>query len=110
MNEDDFYRASTQYRFWSFTEAELTSLRKATNSQAAARVRDAIHRANQTKEGGPGKDEVDCLTMEEEQKLVAYYCRQAMQFSDFCGFPTNVKVRQLLRSSAKLDFDSVPLP
>ena len=37
--------------------------------------------------------EVDCLTVEEELKLVGFYCVKTMQFADFCEFPTNVKVR-----------------
>lgn len=36
--------------------------------------------------------EIDCLTVDEEQKLVGYYCIRTMEFADFCEFPTNVKV------------------
>ena len=35
---------------------------------------------------------VDCLSVEEEKKLVEYYCSRAMELADFCDFPTNVKV------------------
>ncbi|KAI4155499.1 MAG: hypothetical protein LQ340_000975 [Diploschistes diacapsis] len=93
MNEDDLYRSSTQFRLWSFTERALADLRSSTNSLAAQRVRDAIKRSR-TKEGQPGSgDDVDCLTVEEEQKLVRFYCSKAMDFSDFCGFPTSVKAK-----------------
>jgi cyclin H len=99
MTEDEIYRASTQYRLWSYTEASLASLRAATNSLAATRVKNAIDRLHADKEDGgeasqseSSHREVDCLTVEEEQKLVNFYCIKAMDLSDFCEFPTNVKV------------------
>ena len=101
MSEDDIYRTSTQYRLWSFTRESLASLRSTTNASAAAGVRAAIqsqrgqapttaHHEKTSKR--PDAKEVDCLTVEEEQKLVGFYCIKAMQFADFCEFPTNVKV------------------
>ena len=106
MTEDDIYRTSTQYRLWSFTRESLASLRSATNASAADGVRSAIRsqrtaqdRTETAKQGDKEEapdaaKEVDCLTVEEEQKLVGFYCVKAMQFADFCEFPTNVKVIQ----------------
>ena len=106
MTEDDIYRTSTQYRLWSFTREALASLRSATNASASDGVRAAIRsqrtaqdRAEAAKKGNSEEvadtaKEVDCLTVEEEQKLVGFYCVKAMQFADFCEFPTNVKVIQ----------------
>ena len=104
MTEDDIYRTSTQYRLWSFTRESLASLRSTTNASAADGVRAAIHsqhavqvasdtakQATNTKPLDFSR-EMDCLTVEEEQKLVGFYCVRAMQFADFCEFPTNVKV------------------
>ena len=104
MTEDDIYRTSTQYRLWSFTRESLASLRATTNASAADGVRAAIKSQHSGQAGSetpngktsdrvsdPAKD-VDCLTVEEEQKLVGFYCVKAMQFADFCEFPTNVKV------------------
>lgn len=104
MTEDDIYRTSTQYRLWSFTRESLATLRSTTNASAADGVRAAIQSqhigqagSDTAKEGSNEKPldfakEVDCLTVEEEQKLVGFYCVKAMQFADFCEFPTNVKV------------------
>ena len=101
MAEDDIYRTSTQYRIWSFTQESLASLRSSTNSSAAESVRAAVHKLHSIKSAGKDGDEaqdgqsvreVDRLTVEEEQKLVGFYCVRAMQFADFCEFPTNVKV------------------
>ena len=107
LSEDDIYRTSTQYRLWSFTRESLSSLRSTTNQSAADGVRAALKsiHSQQTAgelEGQSSHDEatrptnyvkeVDCLTVEEELKLVGFYCVKTMQFADFCEFPTNVKV------------------
>ena len=108
MTEDELYRTSTQYRLWSFTPESLASLRVTTNAAAADSVKAAIRsldalkaKSEDTKNGEaehkPGNGimearEVDCLTVEEEQKLVGFYCMKAIEFADFCEFPTNVKV------------------
>lgn len=104
MTEDDIYRTSTQYRLWSFTRESLASLRSTTNGSAANSVRaairsqhngqaesDAANEGSNERPSYPAK-EVDCLTVDEEQKLVGFYCVKAMQFADFCEFPTNLKV------------------
>ncbi|KAL8805652.1 MAG: hypothetical protein Q9182_001796 [Xanthomendoza sp. 2 TL-2023] len=90
MTEDDIYRASTQYRLWSFTPETLASLRATTNAAAADSVRAAFRNLNPPDHGGV-KAEVECLTVEEEQKLVSYYCLETLELVDFCQYPTNVK-------------------
>ena len=109
MTEDELYRSSTQYRLWSFTPEALAALRASTNATAAKRVRaggveTATNGASKigTDRGGDGGQssssgdvgQIDCLTVEEEQKLVEFYCVKAMDLADFCSFPTNVKARQ----------------
>ena len=97
LNEDEIYQSSTQYRLWAFTPAALTSMRATTNALAVKGVRAAIA----AKQGvGDVEDmNVDCLTVDEEQKLVGFYYVKAMQLADFCEFPTNVKVRAASQSS-----------
>jgi cyclin H len=77
-----------------------------TNALAAEGVRAAIRnlhssraQANSSDGDDSGIDgqanhlpEIDYLSVEEEQKLVGYYCIQAIKLADFCNFPTNVKV------------------
>lgn len=110
MSEDERYRTSTQYRLWSYTPSALSSLRATTNRIAADRVREAVQRAREsqsrvvssteTSEAENGsravstipEGEVDCLTVEEELKLVAFYCRQTIQLGDHLKLPTDVKV------------------
>ncbi|KAL8854143.1 MAG: hypothetical protein Q9221_001065, partial [Calogaya cf. arnoldii] len=99
MTEDDIYRTSTQYRLWSFTPETLASLRATTNAAAADSVRAAFQNLHSSsaevskdKNSGNGSAfEVDCLTVEEEQKIVSFYCLQTIEFVDFCEYPTNVK-------------------
>lgn len=109
MTEDEIYRTSTQYRLWSFTPETLASLRASTNASAAQAVRAAIEGLQDGSSGGKERDEtqdddpilqqgkgssVDCLSVEEEQKLVGFYCVKTLEFVDFCEYPTVVKVYQ----------------
>ena len=113
LDEDDIYRTSTQYRLWAFTPSSVATLRTKTNSLAAEGVRAAIqsmHLQKQAVEPGeaayddPAEEvEVDCLTVDEEQKLVGFYCVKAMQLADFLDFPTNVKVRALRPIPQKIE-------
>ena len=99
MTEDDIYRTSTQYRIWSFSRELLLSLRSTTNESAAEGVKAALHtqkaaeqeQSSKQDSNGSPPQEVDCLSVDEEQKLVVFYCVQNMRFADFCEFPTKVK-------------------
>lgn len=117
MSEDERYRTSTQYRLWSFTPSSLLSLRTTTNQIAASRVREAVQRIREARAVTPGETsetengrgnsavpegEVDCLTVEEELKLVTFYCRQMIQLSDHLKVPTDVKVPSNLHRMTSL--------
>ncbi|TVY83853.1 Cyclin CCL1 [Lachnellula suecica] len=109
ITEDERYRTSTQFRLWSFTPDKLLALRTTTNRNAADRVRDAVRRVREARaassadtseaDGGVGsravsavpEGEVDCLGVEDELKLVIFYCRQTIQLGDYLGVPTDVK-------------------
>ena len=108
MSEDERYRKSTQYRLWSYTPASLSALRAQTNDIAAERVRAAVQRAREaralssadTSDAENGRSvsalpegEVECLTPEEELKLLRYYCGSAIAGGDHLNLPTDVKVR-----------------
>ncbi|RAK75494.1 TFIIH complex kinase subunit CCL1 [Aspergillus fijiensis CBS 313.89] len=118
MIEDDFYRTSSQYRLWSFTAASLQAQRAITNAVASDRVRAAIRRAQEARrsatssatgtpvpevEGStststnhPAKAEekpIECLTPEEEQQTVSYYCEQIIQLGEAYKPPLPTIVR-----------------
>ena len=99
MIEDDIYRSSSQFRFWSFTEESLKSLRATTNALASERVRAALRRAREARQSaagtpaasqsgseaeGKGGEErnIECLTPEEEQDLVRYYCEKTVELGE----------------------------
>ncbi|KAL2862306.1 TFIIH complex kinase subunit CCL1 [Aspergillus lucknowensis] len=112
MIEDDFYRTSSQFRLWSFTEDSLRSLRRNTNTLASDRVRDALRRAREARKSasssavgtpnpnasdadsktGDEKD-IECLTPEEEQDLVRYFCEQIVQLGESYKPPLPTIVR-----------------
>ncbi|THV45602.1 hypothetical protein BGAL_0470g00020 [Botrytis galanthina] len=105
--EDARYRTSTQYRHWSYTPSALRSLRESTNALATTQVRDAVRRAREARAASSNDNseaensrsastaltdgEVDCLTVDEELKLLDYYCRQTLQLGDHLGVPIEVK-------------------
>ncbi|KAG0156068.1 hypothetical protein PDIDSM_3244 [Penicillium digitatum] len=111
MIEDDLYRASSQYRLWSYTEPSLQSLRASTNAVASERVRAALRRSRETHQSTassavgtpiPGinveinnKDEkdVECLTPEEELVLVRYYCEKTLELGETYKPPIPTMVR-----------------
>lgn len=55
MFEDDRYRTSTQFRFWSFTPSSLQSVRSNTNALASERVRCAIGKAREARQQQQGQ-------------------------------------------------------
>jgi len=107
MSEDERYRTSTQYRLWSFSPSSLLALRTKTNQTAATRVREAVQRLREsrvlssadTSETEVGRansavpeGDVDCLTVEEELKLLDYYSRRTIALGDHLKVSTEVKV------------------
>lgn len=107
MIEDDIYRASSQFRLWSYTESSLQALRATTNSIASERVRAAFRRARETHRSTtssaagtpqPGsetesKQEVDCLTPEEDLVMVRYYCEATLDLGETYRPPLPTMVR-----------------
>lgn len=109
MTEDERYRQSTQYRLWSYTHSSLQSLRTQTNAHAAQRVQAAVTRARAQRAAISSADtsetdnntrpasalpegEVQCLTPEEEVRLLWYYCGRTLAMGDHLNLPTEVKV------------------
>ncbi|ODM22106.1 hypothetical protein SI65_02952 [Aspergillus cristatus] len=114
MIEDDIYRTSSQFRIWSFTEDSLKQLRATTNTIASERVRAALRRAREARQSaapsaagtptanqsgseadgkGPGERIIECLTPEEEQELVRYYCEKTVELGETYKPPMPTIVR-----------------
>ena len=93
MIEDDIYRASTQYKLWSFTPQRLAEIRRETNELASEKVKAAFRRARGVRNGDAGDDdgnngegdghvEVDTLTVDEELKIVEWGCGKIIEMGD----------------------------
>ncbi|KAL4946300.1 hypothetical protein BDV06DRAFT_136169 [Aspergillus oleicola] len=112
MIEDDFYRTSSQFRLWSFTQESLRSVRQNTNNLASDRVRGALRRAREARQSAnssatstpnpngsdadsrPGEEkDIECLTPEEEQDFVRYFCEQIIQLGESYKPPLPTIVR-----------------
>ncbi|KJX93481.1 cyclin ccl1 like protein [Zymoseptoria brevis] len=81
LTEDDIYRTSTQYRFWSFSPEQLSARRKETHRLALQRA------AHYTQNDAC----TDHLTLEEELRLVTRYCELLRTTSDHLKWPANIK-------------------
>ncbi|KIX09449.1 uncharacterized protein Z518_00529 [Rhinocladiella mackenziei CBS 650.93] len=108
MIEDDFYRTSSQYRYWSYTQESLARIRQNTNDLASERVRAAFRRAksanvvqngsNDDPANGGGADAADAevdiqtLTVDEELKIVEWGCSKIIDMGEAMNprIPSNV--------------------
>ncbi|CCF60561.1 hypothetical protein KAFR_0K02070 [Kazachstania africana CBS 2517] len=95
ISDDDLYRHSSQYRFWSFTKDNLKQKRLETNSRATQKIEEDMKKfiGSQTLTN----DELNItstkaipLTMEEELKLVNFYTQKVKVISQHLNLPTEV--------------------
>jgi hypothetical protein len=107
MIEDEAYRNSSQYRYWSYRRETLSSLRQETNHLASERVRIAIKRARDAKrahvdaENGQGKNDqdvldnttIDTLTVQEELKIVSWFASKIVEVGGAMEPPIPMEIR-----------------
>lgn len=79
--EDERYRQSSQFRFWSFSPSSLEELRSKTNSLAKQQIAPRF-----APESAP-----DFLTPEEERKLVQFFTTELIRAAQFCELPTEIR-------------------
>lgn len=122
MIEDDIYRASSQFRYWSYTASALESLRRESNELAAERVRAALGRirhANRLQEEENVRDgkaagaslageqlgkekDVETLTPEEELKVVNWGCTRIIEIGKVTKRPIPMTV--MVSGTGQSDF------
>lgn len=118
MIEDDAYRSSSQFRYWSYTEDTLARIRQKTNDLASERVRAAFRRAQASKASTPaqngdqpangsvqesgsadavGDTDIQTLTVDEELKIVEWGCQKIMDMGEAISprVPSAVVVRPM---------------
>lgn len=94
MDEDEAYRASSQYRLWSFTAAQLEECRIETNRMGAEKVRAAFARKHAAQEEDTSSSEakvdpesIDTLTVKEEQVIVQWGCSKLIELRSYLDPP-----------------------
>jgi len=113
MIEDDVYRASSQYRYWSYTKESLARIRQNTNDLASERVKAAfrrVHAAKTAHNGAKGESSgngtqngaddlnVQTLTVEEELKVVEWGCSKITDMGEAMNprIPSHIMVSRSL--------------
>ena len=81
MIEDDIYRTSSQYRYWSYTQSGLADLRHTTNKLASKRVKAAFRRSHLSTsvDDERVRPEIETLTVEEELRIVQWGCSKVIE-------------------------------
>lgn len=75
LDEDELYRRSTQFRFWSFSPEQLAAQRRKTHDLALARAQQYLGgQQNGGTTAGAEAAAATCLTEDEELRLVQKYC------------------------------------
>lgn len=115
MIEDDVYRSSSQYRYWSYTKESLARIRQNTNELASERVRAAFRRVQASKsssqsnngDAGVGDAEVLTLSVDEELKIVEWGCQKIMDMGEAMSprVPSAVVVCPLIISPLSYSLD-----
>ena len=110
MIEDDIYRSSTQYRYWSYTSEALAGIRQSTNELASERVRAAFGRIRKVdkaqhaedSEHPPGNvaapaaqrmEDIDTMTVDEELKVVHWGCSKIIETGKVMSPPIPMEIR-----------------
>ncbi|KAI0124034.1 cyclin ccl1 [Xylariales sp. AK1849] len=84
--EDARYRASSQYRLWSFTPSHLSSLRTENNSLAKTAIAARLQSSN------PPVDPIpDFLTPAEESSLLNFYTVELLRAAAFLELPSEIR-------------------
>lgn len=99
MIEDDMYRTSSQYRYWTYTKQSLAELRQTTNRLASGRVLAAFQRVRyrNVENGAPegaSESHIETLTVDEELKIVHWGCSKIVEMGQAMEprIPINVVV------------------
>lgn len=84
ITDDDLYRHTSQYRIWSFTKEEFQQKKYQTWKTAADKITTAIHVKGL-------QDEVECLSLEEEDKLTRIYVSKVDAIARIFHLPSQVR-------------------
>lgn len=84
ITDDDLYRHTSQYRFWSFTVEEFQAKKFQTWKKAADRITAEIQQKSL-------QNEVQCLSFDEEDKLLRIYVSKVEAIAQIFHLPSQVR-------------------
>ncbi|CAK7206173.1 hypothetical protein SEUCBS139899_008958 [Sporothrix eucalyptigena] len=92
-SEDAVYRESSQYRLWSFSPAQLESLREQTNELAHSSIEERRRGSNNNGDDDATSTDtgIAYLTPAEEKMLLDFYTVELLRAAKFTEQPTDVQ-------------------
>lgn len=97
LSDDDLFRHSSQYRFWSFTPEQLEQKRIEVNAQAVSSTEEDLRNFVADTQTALNEEEIKIIeekavpvTMEEEMKLVNFYTKKVQVIAQHLNLPTEI--------------------
>ena len=96
VTNDDLYRRSTQYRYWSFTASKLADLRVLANKKGLKSTHEKLDNLDPALEetkavNSNGLDKFPFVTPTEELQIITYYARKCQDLANFFRLPSQVR-------------------
>ncbi|KAG7694158.1 hypothetical protein KL933_002235 [Ogataea haglerorum] len=95
VSNDDLFRRSTQYRFWSFTRPQLAELRIVANKKGIQKTEERINELDEflpeAKLVRENQDQFQFVHLDEEKKLISYYARRCKELAAFFHLSAQVR-------------------
>ncbi|KAL3235026.1 Uncharacterized protein RNJ44_02814 [Nakaseomyces bracarensis] len=97
LTDDDLYRHSSQFRFWSFTPLKLQAQRDETNRRAVTQIQEKLQNFKDANKDDLNEDVLKVIDSKaqpvnsaEELKLVNFYAQKVQVIAQKMGLPTEV--------------------
>ncbi|KAF7194892.1 Cyclin CCL1 [Pseudocercospora fuligena] len=91
LSEDDIYRTSSQFRWWSFSPEQLAAQRRKTHELALARAKQYLSQQNGAATNGH-TNTAECLAENEELRLVQRYGEIIRVTATQLKWPTHIAI------------------
>lgn len=97
VTNDELYRRSTQYRFWSFTKDEIEDLRINCNKKGIETFEERISKLtdDQNLIKKYVAESFEPIKITEEREIVVYYARKCFELSNFFKFSSQVRLTSI---------------
>lgn len=97
LSDDDLFRHSTQYRFWSFTKEQLEQKRIAVNAEAVQSIEEDLRNFVADNRTDLNEEEIKTIEMkavpvtaQEELKLINLYAKKVQMIAQRLNLPTEI--------------------